>query len=160
MKRATSILLLAAALLLNAFAAQAAEPRSFVRGSFKEIAAARQGQPYILAFWSLTCTHCREELGLLGNLLARHPGLRVVLVSTDTPEEAPAIAATLADYRLERAESWVFADSFTERLRADVDKKWRGELPRTYLCDRAHACTATSGKLNPRRIDEWMRADE
>ena len=154
MKRLLSLLLCCAA-----FSAQAApEIKPFVRGSVQQIAAARQGKPFILAFWSLTCTHCREELGLLGGLLKQHPALSVVVVSTDTPEAASAIAATLAEYRLERAEAWVFADSFSERLRADVDRKWRGELPRTYLYDRAHQATAVSGKLNSQQLDIWRRA--
>ena len=151
--------LLALLLCCAALSAQAApEVKAFVRGSLQEIAAARQGKPFILAFWSLTCTHCREELGLLGGLLKQHPALSVVVVSTDTPEDAPAIAATLAEYRLERAEAWVFADSFAERLRADVDKKWRGELPRTYFYDNAHQASAVSGKLDPQQLDGWLRA--
>ena len=150
---------LAALLCLIAFSAQAApDIKPFVRGSMAEIAAAHQGKPYLLAFWSLTCTHCREELGQLGGLLKQHPGLPVVLVSTDTPEEGAEIAATLAEYQLGGAESWVFADSFTERLRAAVDKKWRGELPRTYLYDSAHRVEAYSGKLRPDALAAWLQA--
>lgn len=157
MKRLLALLLCCAT--LSAMSVQSApDIKQFVRGSVGEIAAARQGKPFILAFWSLTCTHCREELGLLGGLLKQYPALSVVVVSTDTPEEASAIAATLAEYRLERAEAWVFADSFSERLRADVDRKWRGELPRTYLYDRDHQATAVSGKLDPQQLDGWRRA--
>lgn len=149
----------AALLCLMVLSAQAApDIKPFVRGSMAEISAARQGKPYILAFWSLTCTHCREELGQLGSLLKQHPGLSVVLVSTDTPEEGAEIAATLAEYQLGGAESWVFADSFSERLRASVDKKWRGELPRTYLYDRAHQASAHSGKLRPEQLAAWLQA--
>jgi len=154
MKRLLALLLCCATLSTQA----APDIKPFVRGSVQEIAAARQGKPFILAFWSLTCAHCREELGLLGGLLKQYPALSVVVVSTDTPEEASAIAATLAEYRLERAEAWVFADSFVERLRADVDRKWRGELPRSYLYDRAHQATAVSGKLDPQQLDGWRRA--
>ena len=149
---------LAVLLCLAAVAVQAADIKPFVRGSMAEISAARQGKPYILAFWSLACTHCREELGLLSGLLKQHPGLSVVLVSTDTPEEGAEIAATLAGYQLGGAESWVFADSFSERLRAAVDKKWHGELPRTYLYDRAHQASAHSGKLRPEQLATWLQA--
>jgi len=141
---------------LGAVAAQAADLKPFVRGSLTEIAAARPGRPYILAFWSLSCSHCREELGVLSGLLKQHPALSVVLVSTDTPEDAAAIAATLAQYRLGGAESWVFADSFSERLRAAVDRKWRGELPRTYLYDSAHQSSVHSGKLRPEQLAAWL----
>lgn len=149
---------LAVLLCLLVSSAQAAELRPFVRGSVKEIAAARPGKPFILAFWSLTCTHCREELGLLGGLLKQHPALEVVLVSTDTPDDGAAIAATLAEHRLERAEAWVFADSFVERLRADIDRKWHGELPRTYLYDPAHQAQAHSGKLGAEQLAAWLKS--
>lgn len=148
---------LAVLLCLGACAAQAADVKPFVRGSMAEIAAARQGKPYLLAFWSLTCSHCREELGMLSGLLKQHPGVSVVLVSTDTPEDAAEIAATLAEYQLGGAESWVFADSFSERLRAAVDRKWRGELPRTYLYDRMHQSAAHSGKLSAAQLAEWLQ---
>lgn len=154
MKRLLALLCCCAVLSAQA----APEVKPFVRGSVKEIAAARQGQPYILAFWSLTCTHCRDELKLLGDLLKQHPALSLAVVSTDPPEEASAIAATLAEYRLERAEAWVFADSFSERLRADVDRKWHGELPRTYLYDGNHQATAISGKIDLQQIERWLRA--
>lgn len=150
--------LLAALLCLLAVSAEAAqEIKPFVRGSAQEIAAAHAGKPYILAFWSLTCTHCREELGQLGELLRQHPGLPVVVVSTDTPADRAEIAATLAEYQLSDAQSWVFADSFSERLRADVDKKWRGELPRTYFFDAGHRTVARSGKPSTADFAEWQR---
>lgn len=151
--------LFAVLLCLIVSGVQAADIKPFVRGSAKEIAAARQGKPYILAFWSLTCTHCREELATLSGLLKQYPALSVVLVSTDTPEDNAAIAATLAEHQLERAEAWVFADSFVERLRADVDRKWHGELPRTYLYDNAHQATAASGKIDPQQIERWLRTN-
>lgn len=152
--------LFAVLLCLTVSGVQAADIMPFVRGSAKEIAAARQGKPYILAFWSLTCTHCREELATLSGLLKQYPALSVVLVSTDTPEDNAAIAATLAEYRLERAEAWVFADSFAERLRADVDRKWHGELPRTYLYDRAHQSNTRSGKMSTMQLAEWLKIVE
>ena len=80
----------------------------------------------------------------------------MVLVSTDTPEDRAEIVATLAEHQLESAESWVFADSFSERLRAAVDRKWRGELPRTYLYDSAHQPLVHSGKLRPEQLAAWL----
>lgn len=150
---------LAFAILALAFAAaaSAAEVRPFVAGSMKEIAAARQGKPFVLGLWSLSCTHCREELALLGRLLKRHPGLDLVLVSTDSPAEQAAVAATLRQHGLNRAEAWVFADDFAERLRFEVDRKWRGELPRTYFYGPDGQVLAASGKPDPRQVDAWVR---
>ncbi len=141
--------------LLAALPAWAGELKPFVRGSMEQIAAARQGKPFVLGFWSLTCSHCQEELALLGEFAQRHPGAQVVLVSTDTPEEGAAINAILQRHGLDSGESWVFADAFADRLRFEVDRQWRGELPRTYLYDAAHRPMAVSGKLDSARLARW-----
>ncbi|MFN3397982.1 MAG: hypothetical protein ACK4ZS_05530, partial [Sulfurimicrobium sp.] len=49
--------------LLFAPLQSAGEPvRPFVAGSLAKILAARQGKPFVLAFWSVTCTYCPMEL--------------------------------------------------------------------------------------------------
>jgi thiol-disulfide isomerase/thioredoxin len=149
--RATLVLLA----LLTGAAAQAVELRPFVAGSMQQIRAAHAGRPFVLALWSLTCSHCQEELAQLGTLQRRHPELNVVLISTDTPDDAQALTATLARHGLVRAEAWVYADTFSERLRFEIDPRWGGELPRTYFFDRAHAVTARSGALAPAELERW-----
>lgn len=150
------IFLTLALLLALAPPVAAQEIRPFVSGSIKEITAARQGKPFILGMWSLTCTHCREELSLLSGMAKKYPNLDLVLVAADTPEEGEAIGAMLGQSGLGGAQAWVFADPFAERLRFEIDRKWHGELPRTYLYDPAHAVTAISGKLNRQRLEQWV----
>jgi len=145
--------MLALLALLAGVAAQAAELKPFVAGSLQQIRAAHAGRPFVLALWSLTCSHCQEELARLGALQRRHPQLNVVLISTDTPEDAETLTATLARHGLARAEAWVYADGFTERLRFEIDPRWGGELPRTYFYDRAHTVTARSGALAPAELE-------
>lgn len=137
----------------------APEPKPFVQGSLKEIVAARQGKPFILGLWSLTCTHCRAELSMLSGLLKKYPDVDVVLVSTDTQEEGETVAVTLRQLALGRAQAWVFADPFAERLRFEIDRKWHGELPRTYLYDSSHHVQTFTGKLDPRQLESWIRAN-
>lgn len=149
--RATLLLLA----LLAGVAAQAAEPKPFVAGSMQQIRAAHAGRPFVLTLWSLTCSHCQEELTQLGKLQRRHPELNVVLISTDTPDDAHALTTILAHHGLARAEAWVYADGFSERLRFEIDPRWGGELPRTYFFDRAHAVTARSGALAPAELERW-----
>jgi thiol-disulfide isomerase/thioredoxin len=152
-QRLCLVLALLLALILPA-AAQELKP--FVAGSIKEITAARQGKPFILGMWSLTCTHCREELSLLSSMAKKYPNLDLVLVATDTLEEGDAISATLRQAGLGGAQAWVFADPFAERLRFEIDRKWHGELPRTYFYDSTHAIAAMSGKLDRQRLEQWM----
>lgn len=160
MIRYTRSLLLAAVAavaLLAAAASGAQEHKPFAPGSLKTIQAARAGHPFVLAFWSLTCTYCHEEFVLFSALRKKYPALDIVLVATDTPAESEALSDTLRHYGLERVESWVFADEFAERLRYDVDPKWGGELPRTYFYASDHGRRAQSGRLDRERLEAWIK---
>jgi len=152
-------LLLAFALLLAA-AAQAEDTalKPFVPGSAKAIVEARAGHPFILTFWSVDCVHCRAELEQLAALSRAHPALDVVLVSTDTPEASREVSEVLRQYQFARAESWVFADAFAERLRFQVDPRWHGELPRTYLHGPGRKVEGITGKIDPQRLAHWLQA--
>lgn len=133
------------------------ETRPFVRGSYERIVASHTGKPFIVSFWSLTCTNCREDLALFGKLARKYPGFNLVLIATDSPDQNKEIEQTLQRYRLEHAESWIFADSYAERLRFEVDKEWYGELPRTYFYDARGHATALSGTLDHAQTERWIR---
>jgi hypothetical protein len=45
-----------------------------------------------------------------------------------------------------------------ERLRHEIDKRWYGELPRTYLRGREGRLEAVSGVLGEERLAQWLRA--
>ena len=135
----------------------AQEIMPFARGSYQQIISARQGKPFIVNFWSLTCSYCMVELSMFKKLSRKYPRLDLVLISTDTPEEAESISATLAKFSLGKAEAWVFADSYTERLRFEVDKTWQGELPRTYFFSVKNEVKAISGKLEREEVERWIK---
>lgn len=133
-------------------------PRPFVTGSMKEIASAHAGKPFILAFWSLSCVPCKTNLELFGKLLRQHPRLPLVLVSTDTPDANPAILAMLENHGLGQLRTWVFADPFVERLYFEIDRRWRGELPRTYLYEASHQARTVTGKLDEAETRRWIQS--
>ncbi len=139
----------------STFATQEIKP--FVRGSYQQIIAARQGKPFIISFWSLSCTHCMDEMAMLKKLSKKYPKLDLVLVSTDTPEEIKLVAATLEKVSPRSAETWIFADSYGDRLRFEVDKQWYGELPRTYFFNAKNEVTAISGKLEQKEVEQWIK---
>lgn len=136
------------------------ELKPFLPGSARAILTARAGRPFVLALWSVSCVHCRAELDMLATLSKRHPDLDIVLVSTDSPEESQAISSILRRYSLDRADSWVFADDFSERLRSEVDRQWRGELPRSYLYGPGNVVRAFSGALDQAEVEQWLRVNE
>jgi thiol-disulfide isomerase/thioredoxin len=130
--------------------------KPFMADSMQSILASRQGKPFILGLWSLSCTHCRDDLALLSNLSQQHPELEVVLIAADSLEQSREARLTLAQYHFSRTEKWIFADDFIEPLRYSIDRRWRGELPRTYFYDADHTMQAISGKLDATMVQRWI----
>jgi thiol-disulfide isomerase/thioredoxin len=143
--------------LLTASGVNAAGIRPFVPGSMAQIRTAHTDTPFLVALWSLDCPPCHEELATLGRFARTHRSIAVVLISTDTPEDTPALLAVLQRHGLDDAENWVFADGFVERLRHEIDPAWRGELPRSYLND-GGGTRALSGRLDRAQLDSWRNA--
>lgn len=137
--------------------ASAESVRSFVPGALAKIVGARQGKPFILALWSISCTHCPAELKALGQLKNVYPKLDIVLVAADSLEDAPQAAATARGYGLAHSSQWIFADPMPERLRFEIDRRWHGELPRTYLYDRQHKVQGFSGLVPAEQLAQWIK---
>ena len=135
----------------------AQEIKPFVRGSYQQIVSARQGKPFIINLWSLSCGYCKVELSMLKELVRKYPQLDLVVISTDTFEEIEPVSATLETFSLGRAETWLFADSNIDRLRFEIDKRWYGELPRTYFFGADGKINAFSGKLEQKDVEQWIR---
>jgi thiol-disulfide isomerase/thioredoxin len=148
------------ALWLACIAVQAQELKPFVRGSQQAIVASHLGKPFILALWSLDCSHCIDDMELFGKLLKKYKQLDLLLVSTDTPKQKQQIASLLHRFSLGKVDSWVFADSYVERLRFEVDPQWYGELPRTYFFDASGHSTAISGKIESGQVEQWLRSSQ
>lgn len=151
MKR--GLLSFVALLLLNAHAV-AAELRPFVRGDMARLLAERDGRPFVMTLWSVDCPHCKGTLRQL-SVLARK-GVDVVVVNTDNIGERNTIAAMLAATGMGRLDTWVFGDEAPERLRFEIDRRWGGEMPRTYLFDADHKTTAVSGTLSAQLLKQWQ----
>ncbi len=130
--------------------------RHFVTGSMATIQEEHAGKPFVLFLWSLTCAYCPTELKMLGEFRQKHPELNLVLIATDTPEEEPEIVSHLADYGLNRTERWVFAEEMPERLRSEIDRRWYGEVPRTYFYDRNHQREVKTGLVGEEYVKNWL----
>jgi thiol-disulfide isomerase/thioredoxin len=176
MQRYLKILFWAVALLLgtNAFAAPQLQSQPkyqtqpLLRGSYQKIIAAHAGKPFIVAMWSVNCTHCGADLEIFGRLAKKYADFDLVLISTDSPEQEAVIISSLKKYNLGlesskhkragKVESWIFADSYAERLRFEVDTQWYGELPRTYFFDAAGKARGVSGVLDENTVEQWVKA--
>lgn len=130
--------------------------RPFDAGSLAAIRLANQGRPFVLSLWSVHCEPCAREMAVWREMQARHPGVKVVLVATDSPEEAERAEAFLRRHDPGPAERWRYAEAFDEKIRHAIDPKWRGELPRTYFHNAAHEIEAISGLPDAKWIEDWF----
>ena len=130
---------------------------SFIPGSMEKILSAREGKPFILVFWNLDCQYCPTELKMLSKLKLKYTDrLDVVLVATDTLDDAPQIISRAKSYGIHLAEQWVFANSVPERLRFEVDKRWYGEVPRTHFYDLEHKRIVKTGVVDKKFVESWL----
>lgn len=144
-----------AALLLNGWAG-AADLRPFGRGEMVRLLAERQGRPFALTLWSIDCPHCKGTLRQLAALAQAQPQLDLVVVNTDNLGEKKTIAAMLDATGLAQRDTWVFGDEAPERLRFEIDRRWGGEMPRTYLFDGDHKVVAFSGPVAAEALQQWL----
>ena len=162
MKLRDWLALIQVAVLLMATQVAVAEPggntlRPFVAGSMSTIKAEHVGKPFVLSVWSLSCAYCGDELVMLSEMKKKYPVLSVVTVSTDSIDDRMVVSEELVSRGHADGDNWVFADAFIERLRAEIDPKWHGELPRTYFFDGRHRARAVSGQLKGDVVEKWIR---
>ncbi|TAN50060.1 MAG: TlpA family protein disulfide reductase [Methylococcaceae bacterium] len=136
---------------------QAAElPKPYHRTSLAQIRQTYQGERFVLVLWSLLCSTCMKELDVLAKTLREHPGMHLVLISTDEMSDAGEVSAVLEMRGLEAADSWIFADDNVQRMRFVIDPGWYGELPRSYFYAADHQRVAVSGAIDQARLEAWL----
>lgn len=142
----------------SAFAAAtpATELLPFDAGSLALLRKTHNGKPFVLAFWSVYCEPCRDEMAEWDAVKRKHPALPIALVSTDAPADRALIEDFFRKYPPGPVQKWVFADAFSERVRYSVDKSWRGELPKSYFFDAAHRAEVKSGKVDREWVEAWL----
>tara|TARA_R110002111_G_scaffold251121_1_gene315491 strand:- start:536 stop:1009 length:474 start_codon:yes stop_codon:yes gene_type:complete len=148
------ILFLACLLCLVGFTADT-EIKPFVKGSFSEIQQQHDGKPYLILFWGQDCAYCMKELAMLGELLVAYPEVTIVTVATDPFLDSAFVLDKMSGFGLHQAQNWVFANEYPETLYFDVEKRWRGELPLTYLYD-GQQLIRHSGMLKQADMSLWL----
>jgi thiol-disulfide isomerase/thioredoxin len=137
---------------------QADNFKQFTANSFQMIKSSYEGEGFLLGLWSVDCPPCLVELQFMGKLLELNPDIPYVLISTDPIEEREYAAEFLEDFGLTEMESWMFADSFVEKLRFSIDANWYGELPRSYFFDSKHEMKSHSGIVSQQLLSDWFSA--
>jgi len=155
-----SLLLAVASILFAgvAMAAAAIEIKPFARGSWQALRQAHAGRPTLVHFWGVTCGPCKVELPELGRFAKAHPDVDVVMIDADLVPNTPVAVRTMVSQAgLASAENWAFGDTFTERLRYEIDPKWQGDIPRTVLIGRDGAIRTIEGPATPAELDKWAK---
>ncbi len=132
----------------------------FDAGTLQALRKTHAGRPFVLAFWSVYCEPCRDEMAVWAAVKRQYPSLPIELVSTDGPAERALIESFFAKYPPGPVQKWLFSDAFSERVRYSVDKRWRGELPKSYFFDAAHKVLVKSGKVNHTWIAAWAAGQQ
>ena len=92
----------------------------------------------------------------MGDLLKKNPNLPFVLISTDSIEDRESALEFPEEFDVHERKSYMFADSFTERLRFTIDPGWYGELPRSYFFDSQHNRKSHSGIMTIELLSQWF----
>jgi hypothetical protein len=71
----------------------------------------------------------------------------------DDPNE---VRTALKKDGLLNAENWLFADSFEERLRYEIDLHWQGEMPYTLMIGPDGKVTLVTGLMNFAQLHGWL----
>lgn len=148
--------LLACGLVVVAQPAAAVELKPFDENSLAALKQEQAGRPFVLVLWSVTCVPCREELRLWNAWSNRYPAIKVVLVSTDPPQDHAAAQHMAERYADASADPRAFASDYAERLRWSIDPAWHGEVPRTYFFDAAHHAAPKSGLVDAAFVEAWL----
>jgi len=132
-------------------------PQPFGRGSWQELRKEHAGRPMIVHFWGVTCGPCLAELPRWGEFIREKPGIDIVMVAAaPVVGERSTIAGVLAKAGCASAESWMFADPFTDRLAYEVAPSWSGALPFTLLIRADGSVTAVLGAVEFSELHAWV----
>ncbi len=152
--RRTILISILATLGLQSFEASA-QGRAFSAESFAQIRASHAGRPLIVHLWGMTCGPCLVELPKWGGLLRKRPHMHLVLIQVDQAPQG-ASEQTLRSAGLLEAEIWYVPSELDEFLRASIDPKWRGEMPRTLLISPGGEVARIAGAADLEQVTRWL----
>ncbi|MFL6254990.1 MAG: TlpA family protein disulfide reductase [Pyrinomonadaceae bacterium] len=129
-------------------------------------AGAGRARPLLVNFWATWCGPCREEFPDLVKIRAQYDAARLdfVLVSLDDPSDIDkAVPEFLSEQRATSLTSYLLNAKDSDAAINLVDSEWGGELPATFLYDRAgHIVFKHKGRVREAQLraalDEALKA--
>jgi thiol-disulfide isomerase/thioredoxin len=125
-----------------------------------------RARPLLVNFWATWCVPCREEFPDLVKIRGQYTAeqLDFVLVSLDDPSDIEkAVPDFLTEVRATAFPSYLLNASDSSIAIDLVDQTWHGELPATFLYDRAgQVVFKHKGRVKPvelrAALDEALKA--
>ena len=132
--------------------------KPYQAGDWSTIANGTNGVPPIaIHFWGVTCPACVKEMPLWGNFLKSNPSAKVIFIQVDDVNlESMQLMLTKAG--LQNANNFYVAGPFDERLRYEIDPKWHGETPTTFLMYKNGKLVRKTGLVNFQKLQNSIKA--
>jgi thiol-disulfide isomerase/thioredoxin len=132
--------------------------QEFKINTLEKIVASHKGHAFVLVLWSLDCEYCQASLNTLSEINKSHK-ISVVTIATDSILDRKS--AGLIRQRLKALgftnQAWAFGEDSAERLRYAIDKKWHGEMPRSYWFDSKGQSISQSGVILSSQVDSFFK---
>jgi len=80
----------------------------------------------------------------------------VLIDSSPFGDDPAQVRGALQKDSLLNVENWLFADSFEEKLRYEIDPHWHGEMPYTLMIGRDGKTATVTGLMNFTQLNGWL----
>jgi len=129
--------------------------KPYQSGDWSSLVKTANGAPVAIHFWGVTCPSCIKEMPQWGNFVKSHQNVKVIFIQVDdvSPD---SMQKMLSKAGLEKANNYFVAAPFDDRLRYEIDPKWRGETPTTILIDRNGKATRKTGLVNFQQLQSQL----
>lgn len=132
--------------------------KSYQKGDWATIISSAKGKPMAVHFWGVTCPPCVKEMPQWGSFLAADKDAKVVFIQVD--DVPPEMMQKMLDRaKLGKADNYFISGQFDERMRYEIDPKWRGETPITIFIDKTGNKKITVGSVSFQAVKKWFKAN-
>ena len=130
--------------------------KPYQKGDWSSILNLANGKPMAVHFWGVTCAPCIKEMPQWSKFLSSDKDAKIIFIQVDdvSPE---MIRKMLRQANLVNANNYYITSSLDERLRYEIDPKWRGETPITIFIDKAGKKEITVGSVNFQSVKVWFK---
>jgi thiol-disulfide isomerase/thioredoxin len=135
--------------------AQEAGLKPYQKGDWSTILSAAQGRPLAIHFWGVTCPTYIKEMPQWGAFLKANPNARIVFMQVDDVS-LEDMRKMLKKADLVNAKNYYISGAFDERLRYEIDPKWHGETPTTFLVGQNSKIARKTGTINFLQLKSFL----